>query len=264
MDFLTKNLKYLRKRMSVTQEEMATELDLKKSTYASYENEEGNTPPAKTLYAIARKFEVSMESLFEVDYTVLGSQDTLKISDREIYFPVSVDLDGTELIDVVPATYQAQAGYINDYSDPAYIRSLPKINWDLGTYEGGSKRIFQIAGDSMLPIPSHSFILGVRKQYEELVNDQAYIVVTQHNILFKRIRKEEDSIILISDNSFFPPQQVKADEVLQYWKALKAIIDIPSRATLSVYDMQETLQDTNEKVNMVLNRLGSLTPGQYK
>ena len=116
----------------------------------------------------------------------------------------------------------------------------------------------------MLPITSHSFILGVRKQYEEFVNDQAYIVVTQHNILFKRIRKEEDSIILISDNSFFPPQQVKADEVLQYWKALKAIIDIPSRATLSVYDMQETLQDTNEKVNMVLNRLGSLTPGQYK
>lgn len=243
--------------MSVTQEEMAAELDLKKSTYASYENEEGNTPPAKTLYTIARKFDVPMESLFEVDYTVLGSQDTLKISDREIYFPVSVDLAGTELIDVVPANYQAQAGYISDFSDPAYIRSLPKISWDLGTYEAGSKRIFQIAGDSMLPIPSQSFVLGVRKNYEELVNDQAYIVVTQNDILFKRIKKEGDTIHLISDNSFYPPQQVKADEVLQYWKALKAIIDIPTHATLSVYEMQETLQDTNKKVNLVLRRLGN-------
>lgn len=258
MDFLAKNLKFLRKRMSITQEEIATELDLKKSTYASYENEEGNTPPAKTLYAIAQKFDVSMESLFEVDYTALGNQETLKISEREVYFPVSVDLSGTELIDVVPATYRAQAGYISDFSDPAYIRSLPKISWDLGTYESGSKRIFQIAGDSMLPIPSQSFILGVRKNYEELVNDQTYIVITQNDILFKRIKKEGDTIQLISDNSLYPPQQVKADEVQQYWKALKAIIDIPSKTSLSVFDMQQTLQDTNKKVNKVLETLNQI------
>lgn len=258
MDFLAKNLKHLRKRISTTQEEMAIELDLKKSTYASYENEDGNTPPAKTLYAIAKKFEVPMESLFEIDYTTLGSQDALKISEREIYFPVSVDLSGTELIDVVPSTYRAQAGYISEFSDPAYIRSLPKINWDLGTYEVGSKRIFQISGDSMLPIPSLSFILGVRKSYEELLNDQAYIVVTQNDILFKRIKKEADMIHLISDNSLYPPQQVKADEVQQYWKALKAIMEIPTKPALSVYNMQETLQDTNEKVNIVLSRLDAL------
>jgi transcriptional regulator with XRE-family HTH domain len=259
MDFLAKNLRFLRKRLSMTQEEMASDLDLKKSTYASYENEEGNTPPAKTLYTIAQKFDVTMESLFEVDYTALRDQDTLRISDREIYFPVSVDLTGTELIDVVPATYRAQAGYLSEFSDPAYIRSLPKINWDLGTYEAGSKRIFQIAGDSMLPIPSQSFILGVRKNYEELVNDQAYIVVTQNDILFKRIKKEGETIHLISDNSLYPPQQVKADDVLQYWKALKAIIDLPVKPALSVYDMQETLQDTNEKVNRVLRKLDEIT-----
>lgn len=258
MDYLAKNLRFLRKRRSVTQEEMAQDLDLKKSTYASYENDEGNTPPAKTLYSIARKFDVSMESLFEVDYTALRDQDTLRISDREIYFPVSVDLTGTELIDVVPATHQAQAGYLSDFSNPAYIRSLPKINWDLGTYEAGTKRIFQIAGDSMLPIPSQSFILGVRKNYEELVNDYAYVVVTQNDILFKRIRKEGNTIHLISDNSLYPPQQVKAEEVQQYWKALKAIMDIPFRPALSVYDMQETLQDTHKKVDLVLARLNRL------
>ncbi|NND32605.1 MAG: LexA family transcriptional regulator [Saprospiraceae bacterium] len=259
MDYLAKNLRFLRKRQGTTQEEMAANLDLKKSTYASYENDEGNTPPAKTLFAIAKQFNVSMESLFEVDYTILGNQDTLKISAREIYFPVSVDLTGTELIDVVPANHRAQAGYLNDFSDPSYIRSLPKINWDLGTYESGSKRIFQIAGDSMLPIPSQSFILGIKKSYEEIVNNQAYIVVTDHDILFKRIQKDSETLLLISDNSLYPPQSVKADEVQQYWKAIKVIMDMPTKPAVSVIDIHETLQDTNEKVNQVLNRLNTIS-----
>ncbi len=256
MDFLTKNLKYLRKRSAMTQENLATALDLKKSTYASYENDDGNTPPAKTLYAIAKKYDVSIESLFEIDYSALNNQDTLRISDREIYFPVSVDLSGTELIDVVPATHQAQAGYLSDYSDPAYIRSLPKINWDMGTYEAGTKRLFQISGDSMLPIPSQSFILGVKKSFEEVINHHTYVVITHRDILFKRLRKEGDTVHLMSDNSLFPPQRIKADQIQQYWKALKAIIEIPDPSTmLSAREMQETLQDTNEKVTKVLSQL---------
>jgi transcriptional regulator with XRE-family HTH domain len=258
MEYLAKNLRFLRKRQAITQEEMASTLDLKKSTYASYENDDGNTPPSKTLYAIAKQFDVSMENLFEVDYSALRDQDTLKISDREIYFPVSVDLAGTELIDVVPATHRAQAGYLNDFSDPSYIQSLPKINWDLGTYESGTKRIFQIAGDSMLPIPSQSFILGTKKNYDEVVNDQAYIIVTDHDILFKRIQKDGDALLLISDNSLYPPQKIKADAVQQYWKAIKVIMEVPTKPTISVYDMQETLQDTNKKVNMVLDRLNQI------
>jgi len=255
MDFLAKNLRILRKRNPTTQEDMATALDLKKSTYASYENEEGNTPPAKTLYTIARKFDVSMESLFEVDYTALRDQQTLRISDKEIYFPVSVDLSGTELIDVVPATHQAQAGYLNDFSDPSYIQSLPKISWDLGTYEGGTKRIFQITGDSMLPIPSRSFVLGVKKTYEELLPDHTYIVVTKNDILFKRVRKDGTTIYLNSDNSLYSPQKIEADEILQYWKALKVIMDVPTKPSVSVYDINETLQDTNQKVSEVLDVL---------
>ena len=43
MDYLTQNLKFLRKRHACTQEEMAESLNLKKSTYASYEIEDGNT-----------------------------------------------------------------------------------------------------------------------------------------------------------------------------------------------------------------------------
>ncbi len=252
MNYLSRNLKFLRKKRSVTQEEMAHALDLKKSTYASYEMEDGNVPPARTLYTIAKYFEVSMESLFDINFTVLRDHQLLKVSDQEIYFPVSVDLSGSELVDVVPSDHRAQAGYVQDYSDPSFIQALPKISWDLGIYESGTKRIFQITGDSMLPIPSGSFVLGLKQDYEDLVNDQAYIVVTQHDILFKRIRKDETSLHLISDNTLFPPQRIEVNDVRQYWKALKVIMDMPAMAQVSLHDLNETLVATRNKVDEVL------------
>ncbi len=255
MEYLAQNLKFLRKRIVATQEEMAESLALKKSTYASYENEDGNTPPAKTLYAIAKKFEVSMDSLFEVDYQALQGQDLLKISEREVYFPVSVNLEGTEMIDVVPSDYRAQAGYLSDYSDPAYIQALPKINWDLGTYEGGTKRVFQIAGDSMLPIPSQSYVLGSKKAYEELVHDRAYILITSHDILFKRVRQDGSLLHLLSDNPIYPTQTIAADEVRQYWQALKVIMDLPEPSRISVTQLSDAICETRDKVDEVLEVL---------
>ncbi len=255
MDYLAKNLRFLRKRKPVTQEEMAAALMLKKSTYASYENDEGNTPPAKTLYAIAKYFDVPMESLFDIDYRMLKDQDTLKISSNEIYFPVSVSLEGSELIDVVPSTHQAQAGYLQDYSDPSYIQSLPKISWDLGAYESGTKRIFQISGDSMLPIPSQSYVLAVKKAYEDIIEKQPFIIVTKHDILFKRLQKEGNGLVLISDNASYPAQKIGANEVRQYWKALKVIMDIPDQTNLTLRDINHTLEETKEKVDQILAKI---------
>ncbi|MDH3648217.1 MAG: helix-turn-helix domain-containing protein [Saprospiraceae bacterium] len=254
MDYLAKNLKTLRKQYYSTQEEMAQALGLKKSTYASYENDDGNTPPAKTLYTIAKLFAVPMDTLFDLDYRTLDRNKAVKISEREIYFPVSVDLAGSELIDVVPSDHQAQAGYLSEYSDPSYIRSLPKISWDMGTHEVGTKRIFQISGDSMIPIPSGSFILTAKTDYEDLVSNDAYILITQNDILFKRVRKEAKHLQLLSDNSIYPQQLIEADEVLQYWKALKVILDMPKKPLITIDQIHATVQDTNQKVSEMTRR----------
>ncbi len=255
MDLLAKNLKTLRKKQYSTQEEIAQALGLKKSTYASYEAEDGNTPPAKTLHAIARLFGVPMDALFDTDYTTIDPSQQLRISDNEIYFPVSVDLEGTELIDVVPSDHQAQAGYLSDYADPSFIRTLPKISWDMGSYEPGTKRIFQIEGDSMIPIPSGSYILTVKKNFEDLKNDEAYILVTQNDILFKRVEKQGQQLLLISDNSIYPPQQIEVDEVIQYWLALKVIMDMPDKPLITMDHIHHTVQETHRTVNEISQRL---------
>ena len=253
---LSQNLKLLRKQVSLTQDDMAQRLALKKSSYASYEAEEGNTPPSRTLYQIAKIFAVSMESLFEIDYALLGTSRPIKISEQEVYFPVSVDPSGNELIDIVPSTYQAQAGYLQEFSDPSFIKSLPKVGWDFGTYIPGTKRIFQITGDSMLPILSQSYMLTVRSTFEELIIDHTYVVITQNDILYKRLRSAGDMIELHSDNPLYPKQEIPADHVLQYWKAIKVISDLPDKPSASIDQINQTIQDTNEKVTALTERWG--------
>ncbi|MBX2816591.1 MAG: LexA family transcriptional regulator [Saprospiraceae bacterium] len=252
---LGKNLKYLRKQMAITQEDMSEKLSLKKSTYASYEASDGNTPPVATLYQIAKIFNVTMESLLNLNYSILGNQKPIKITETETYFPVSVDLAGQELIDIVPSTYQAQAGYLTEFSDPSFIQSLPKAAWDFGTYIPGTKRIFQINGDSMLPIPSQSYILSVRSDLHDLIRDYPYIVITDHDILFKRISpNSEGTLHLVSDNPLYPTQSIHLNEVRQMWKAIKVISDLPDKPSSSIDQLNKTIQDTNEKVTALADR----------
>jgi len=255
---LSQNLKYLRKQVPLTQDDMAQRLELKKSSYASYEAEEGNTPPSRTLYQIAKILDVSMEGLFEIDYSLLGGSKPVKITDQEIYFPVSVDPTGTELIDIVPSTYQAQAGYLQEFSDPSFIKSLPKVGWDFGSYIPGTKRIFQITGDSMLPILSQSYMLTVKSAFEELIVDHTYVVITQNDILYKRLRAAGDLVELHPDNPLYPKQEIPADHILQYWKAIKVISDLPDKPSASIDQINQTIQDTNEKVTALTERWGRI------
>jgi hypothetical protein len=53
---------------------------------------------------------------------------------------------------------KASAGYINGYSDPEFVRELPKFH--LPMLQGGTFRAFEIKGDSMLPIHPGSIIVG--------------------------------------------------------------------------------------------------------
>ncbi len=253
MELLSNNLKYLRKQHYDTQEEMAKILGMKKSTYASYESGAGNMPTVQTLYEIARHFKVSMESLVETDYTTLKGNHPVKISEREVYFPVSVDSYGNELVDIIPADHQAQAGYLSEHTDPSYIQTIPKIHWDFGIHEPGTKRMFQIAGDSMLPIPSKSYILTRKSDYESIRNGYAYIIVTDNDILFKRLEKDEESVHLLSDNAIYPPQKIHAEEIKQYWEAIKVIMDLPEAPIWTLDALGEKIIQTNDRVQELMN-----------
>lgn len=74
------NLKTLRTREKLTQEEFADKLGIKRATYANYEN--GVTePPIKILVSIADFFDVSIDYLLNRDFNKIISSDEQEILD---------------------------------------------------------------------------------------------------------------------------------------------------------------------------------------
>ena len=65
------NIKFLRKRRSKTQDDVATALNMKRSTLSGYENEVSE-PNIEALLALSKYFNVAIDTLIKVDLTKIG------------------------------------------------------------------------------------------------------------------------------------------------------------------------------------------------
>lgn len=225
MTTVSKNIKFLRKKERLTQEQLAEKIGIKRSLLGAYE--EGRADPRlNNLLVIARIFDVSVDKLISSDITDpqvstesdAGSSPT-KNNGLKI-LSITVDRDNKENIELVP--YKASAGYLNGYADPEYIGDLPRFQLPF-LPTSGTYRAFEIVGDSMLPLQSGTIIIG---QYVEQINNikngETYVLLTQkEGVVYKRIinQKDNDALFLISDNEHYPPYTVEADEVLEIWEA---------------------------------------------
>src|SRR6187402_1715028 len=123
---LSTNLKYLRKRLGITQAQMAEKLSIKRSLIGAYE--EGRAEPKlTTLVSIARLFDISLDSLITKDYSqgVIEDESLVKNSPKLRVLAITVDEQQNENIELVPQ--RASAGYLNGYADPEFMEELPKF-----------------------------------------------------------------------------------------------------------------------------------------
>ena len=102
---------------------------------------------------------------------------------------------------------------------------------------GGNYRAFEIIGDSMLPTPSGSVIVGEKvENLEEIKNNAACIVISRNEgIVYKRVQKngrQKNKLTLVSDNPSFHPYTINTDEVLEMWQAQVVIAKGKYPATL--------------------------------
>jgi transcriptional regulator with XRE-family HTH domain len=196
MNNLSKNIKHLRILKKLTQESLAEELLVTRSRISSYE--ESRSSP-------------TIDFLIDVSFIEVGN--------KRVLFPITVDSDNENLIEVVPA--KASAGYLLGYDDPEYIEQLEKIK--LPFLPKGKHRAFPIKGDSMLPMKDGSYL--VAEFVEDIKNaksGQSYIVVTKDDgMTYKRLYnqvEEKQSFLLKPDNSSYQSYEVPVTEVLELWK----------------------------------------------
>lgn len=254
MNFFAENLKFLRKQKKLTQSAFAKKIGINRPKIGSYE--EGRAEPSlETLQNIAHFFKIKMDDLVEIkleENTVYPKKDIQGKGLRIL--PIIVDDEEKEKVSLVPA--KAAAGYLNGYADPEFVEQLPAFNLPLQETQNGTYRLFQIKGDSMLPIPSSSYIIGQYvDNWEGVKTHNPYIFVTHNEgIVFKRVVNnvtENQSFELHSDNKSYSPYTVKAEEVLEIWEAKGYLtFDLPTNdhSTLSVDQLSEVVMQLKGEV----------------
>ncbi|MFN4315000.1 MAG: XRE family transcriptional regulator [Chitinophagaceae bacterium] len=249
MSVANQNLKYLRKLRGWTQEEFSQKLGIKRSLLGAYEEERAE-PRIDVLETVCDIFKLTMDEILRKDLS--ESKSNYLARRRAIKLAT-----GRPDIPFVPV--KAAAGYLAGYGDPEFIDELNTFT--LPMLSGGNYRAFEIIGDSMLPTPSGSVIVGEKvENFEELRSGSACIVVSRHEgIVYKRIQRNgrsRNKITLVSDNPVYHPYTVNTDDVLEMWQAQMVISkanqqnrwDMGHLANI-VSDLQEQVVSLKKKIN---------------
>lgn len=226
------NIKYLRSIHSLTQNQLANKLHIKRSLLGAIE-ESRTEPRATILNDLSHFFKIPINSLLNLNLkendpeslNINKNIDELGKHIRTHQIVVSEkDLD-RELIALVPIS--ARAGYSSGIVQPSYIEELPKFNLPFNEIKRfGTYRVFQIAGDSMFPIvKSNDYIIAEYIDNWRVIKDlSTYIIITQtEGILYKRVSRKNDRLTLISENKDYESFEIEVGEIIELWKPIGII-----------------------------------------
>jgi transcriptional regulator with XRE-family HTH domain len=248
MAISNQNLKYLRKLRGWTQEEFANKLRIKRSLLGAYEEERAE-PRIEVLEVVADMFKLTLDDLLRKDLSdnksnYLAKRRALKLA------------AGRPDIPFVPV--KAAAGYLAGYADPEFIDELNTFT--LPMLAGGNYRAFEIIGDSMLPTPSGSVIVGEKvDNLEEVKNNAACIVVSRNEgVVYKRVQKngrQRNKLTLVSDNPIFHPYTVNTEEILEMWQAQVVISRTNTQNRWDMNQLTNIVSDLQEQVSSLKKKM---------
>ncbi len=212
------NIRHLRSLKQLSQERFADELGWSRSMVGSYE-EGRSEPPIERLIDLSNYFNIPIDILVKNDLRRAKDTSFIQVGSKRVLFPVTVNEDNEDLIEIIPA--KASAGYLEGYDDPEYIEQLQKIK--LPFLPTGTHRAFPIKGDSMLPVKDGSFIVAkFVEAIDEVRSGRTYIVLTKDDgLVYKRVylpEQDETNLLLSSDNRAYHPYLVAKENVLELWE----------------------------------------------
>ena len=261
------NIKFLRKRRELTQEDVAGTLNLKRSTLNNYENL-ASQPGMETLISFSDYYKIAIDTLIRVDLTKIPESQVRQVERGYDVFirgsslrvlATTVGEDNEENIELVPE--KAKAGYVSGFADPEYISILPTFRLPFLSKQK-KYRTFQVSGDSMLPIPDRAWVTGMYIQDWSAIRDKdAYIILTaEDGIVFKVAEnrlKEEGKLVLHSLNPMYMPYDLPANEIREVWQFVHYISgELPDNEMAATAELTRTvkaLQADMQAIQMKLN-----------
>lgn len=236
-------LRHYRKQRGWTQTELAERSGLKRTALGAYE--EGRAEPRlAALVRLAHVLNVSLDAL------VLGGTETPMEQDVRV-LPIPVDRD-EKMERISAVSTKAAAGYAAGLADPEWVAALPHFALPLPEVpQDRTLRFFQIEGDSMLPLPSGTWVLAeFVERMQDIGSGRPYILSTKEDgLLFKRVENRldrEGDFLCVSNNPAFTPYTLSPEEIREAWRAIGWFsTDWPQTSA----DIASTLAAIKEQIN---------------
>ncbi len=243
---LSKNLKYLRQKNKISQQGLSDALSIPRTTLGDYER--GKTEPnIAMLIRMAEFFDVNVDELVKQDLSH-SDYEVLRTKVMKV-LAITVDEENEGNIELVDT--KAEAGYLDSYHNPEYIKELPRIKFP--NIPAGTFRAFEIQGDSMLPVePGSVVIASYVESLDEIKEDKTYIVVSKsEGLVYKRVRKDnkDNKLVLVSDNDIYLPYDLDYQDIDEVWQYYAHISfndqkkSVPTKLEAQMKDLQKRIME---------------------
>lgn len=167
---------------------------------------------------------------------------------------------------IVHVPYPAQAGYGGQLSNPEFIGELPTFTLPDPYFQSGTFRSFDVVGDSMEPTlyEGERVVCSFTERESwrhSIKNNHVYVVITRDDIVVKRMKNQIDlngSVILLSDNDYYPPREVPINEVVEIWSIklkISHFMSSPKNIRNAFHSEIDQLRDTLKTQNDLIKSL---------
>ena len=228
MSFFAKNIKLLRQRKHLSQDVVAKELNLTRSSLSGYENSTAQAP-----YEVL----IKLSSFYNISIDIILKKDISKIPDRSLSDMEqngNYDIYGTQLRTLVTSStdntkpnselvpIQAIGVYNTNYNDPDFIKDLPLMKLPF-LADSKRYRAFPITDESMIPATKGSYVVTEYfTDWSNIEDGEYYVIVSESKgVLFKQIfnnKPDDKSIQLCSNDPSFEPFDIKISDIKEVWK----------------------------------------------
>ncbi|MCZ2223211.1 MAG: LexA family transcriptional regulator [Chitinophagales bacterium] len=253
MSYAGKNLRYLRKKNSWTQDEFASKLNIKRSLLGAYEEERAE-PKLEVLEVLSSMFNLSLDDLFLKDLSEENNEPNNNYLEQRRNLKLGKSSNG--LIYFIPQ--KAAAGYLNGYADADFLDELNTFTLPMLTQ--GEYRAFEIKGDSMMPTPSGSVIVGERvERLDDIKSSNTYVLLSKNDgIVYKRLLKNtkpKNTLTLMSDNPVYEPYNINAEDILEIWKAVYILQKANSVQRWEIGQLANIIDNLQQQVSTLNKKL---------
>ncbi|XZF15517.1 XRE family transcriptional regulator [Chitinophagaceae bacterium MMS25-I14] len=262
--FWAGNLKFLRNRRKLSQDELSETLNITRVKLSAHENGHTKNPTAEDLVRFSEYYKMSIDNLLKVDLSKLSElklreleagNDTYATGTKMRVLATTVDKDDNENVELV--SVKAKAGYTAGYGDPDFIAQLPVFHLP-HLPKDRKYRMFPTTGDSMLPVPENAFVIGeYLEDWMSLKNGTPCIVVTKNDgIVFKLVTAQpgEKTLHLESLNTHYKPYNVSIGDVLEVWRFRNYVADALPEPEQPIQEIARMIQEMQADVKKLVKR----------